>query len=68
MAKKDLTVKEMAQMGGKARAKKLTPARRKEIATAGAEARMEKISPKKRSQIARNAALARWAQEGKVNT
>lgn len=65
MAKKDLTVKEMAQMGGKARAKKLTPARRKQIAAAGAEARMEKISPKKRSEIARNAALARWKKKQK---
>jgi hypothetical protein len=37
--KSPLTVKEMAAMGGKARAKGLTKKRRKEIAKAGAEAR-----------------------------
>ncbi len=34
-----LTVKEMAAMGGKARAKGLTKKRRKEIAASGAKAR-----------------------------
>jgi hypothetical protein len=37
--KAPLTVKEMAAMGGKARAKGLTKKRRKEIASAGAKAR-----------------------------
>jgi hypothetical protein len=36
---KDLTVKELAAMGGKARAKKLGKARRKEIASEAAKAR-----------------------------
>jgi hypothetical protein len=37
--KPSLTVKEMAAMGGKARAKGLTKKRRKEIAASGARAR-----------------------------
>jgi hypothetical protein len=39
---KELTVREFASMGGKARFKKLTAKRRKEIAAAGAHARWGK--------------------------
>jgi hypothetical protein len=41
-AKKPLTVKEMAAMGGKARAEGLTKKRKKEIAAAAANARWSK--------------------------
>ena len=42
MAKKELTITEFARMGGKARQKKLTPARRKEIARQAAKTRWAK--------------------------
>ena len=42
LASKQLTLAEFASMGGKARAKKLTPERRKEIASNAAKARWAK--------------------------
>lgn len=45
--KKPLTVKEMATMGGKARAASLTPARRKEISRKAIATRWAKKTGKK---------------------
>ena len=39
--KKEMTLKEMASLGGKARAKKLSAKRRKEIALMGVKARQK---------------------------
>jgi hypothetical protein len=49
-----------ASKGGKARAAKLSPKRRREIAHKASAARMTKISPERRREIARQAILARW--------
>jgi hypothetical protein len=46
MIKKTLTVSEMASMGGKARAKKLSAARRSEIAKKAVTAREQKRKTK----------------------
>jgi hypothetical protein len=45
--KKELTVSQLAKMGGKARAKSLTPARRKEIAKKAIATRWAKKPGKK---------------------
>ncbi len=45
--KKELTVSEMARLGGKARAKSLSPARRKEIAQKAIKTRWAKKPGKK---------------------
>jgi hypothetical protein len=45
--KKELTVSELAKMGGQARAKSLTPARRKEIAQKAIATRWAKKPGKK---------------------
>jgi hypothetical protein len=47
MAKKELTASEMGKLGGKARAKKLSPARRSEIARKAVAAREAKRKAKK---------------------
>jgi hypothetical protein len=51
-----------ASKGGKARAKKLSPERRREIAKQAAAARMTTISAARRKEIARKAILARWSK------
>lgn len=45
--KKEMTVKELASLGGKARKKKLSAARRKEIARKAIAARWDKSKGKK---------------------
>ena len=49
----------MRSNGGKARAKKLTSARRIEIARSGGNARAAKLKPAKRRQIAKKGGLAK---------
>jgi hypothetical protein len=46
MAKKPLTISDFARMGGKARAKKLTPQERKESARKAVQARWAKAKKK----------------------
>jgi len=46
MRKKELTVKEMASLGGKARASKLTPERRMEISRKATQAKLDKKAKK----------------------
>lgn len=50
--------------GGKARARKLSAARRSEIARLAAKARARALSPRERSESARKAVLARWRRVG----
>jgi hypothetical protein len=52
-----------ASDGGKARAKSLSPERRREIAHKASAARMTKISPQRRKEIARKASIARWNKQ-----
>ena len=47
MTKKALTITEFARLGGKARAKTLTPEERQKIARKGGEARQAKAKAKK---------------------
>ena len=49
----------MQKMGGKARAAKLSSARRKQIASGAAKARAAKLSPERRREIALAAVRAR---------
>ena len=60
-AKKDLSdiARLLGSEGGKARAKNLSPARKREIAAAGGAACAAKLSKKRRQEIARNAARVR---------
>jgi hypothetical protein len=51
-----------ASKGGKARAEKLSAARRSEIASKAATARMAGLSAARRKEIAREAVLARWSK------
>jgi len=51
------------KVGGKARAKALTPAERKTIATKASAARMKKLTSAERQAIARQAAAARWGKK-----
>ena len=58
----------LGSLGGKARAKKLSPEQRKEIAEKGrveAQKAREKLPMSKRRAMARKAAKARWAKEKK---
>jgi len=57
--KKPMTAAEMQSLGGKARAKKLSPERRSEIASEAAKKRAERLSPARRRQIALDAVRAR---------
>jgi len=49
--------------GGKARAKKLSPQRRREIAKLGGEARALSLSARQRKKAAAKAARARWGEK-----
>ena len=64
------TLEELRVLGGKARAKALSPERRREIALAaaskGGKARLKKTTRKQRKDIAKKAALARWGKRGKA--
>jgi hypothetical protein len=57
----------IASKGGDARAKKLSPARKKAIGRkggkAGGPARAKALSAEQRSEIARTAAAARWGKK-----
>ena len=60
---------ELGRLGGKARAKALTPKQTKAIAAKALKAAMrarEKMSPERRRGIARKAAAARWAKARKA--
>jgi hypothetical protein len=57
--KKRIPISKMQSMGGKARAAKLSPERRKEIASVAAKARAANLSPERRRQIALAAVQAR---------
>jgi hypothetical protein len=58
--KKKLSLSKMQKMGGKARAAKLSGARRKQIASDAAKARAAKLSPERRKEIALAGARARF--------
>jgi hypothetical protein len=68
MSRKEITLREhlesIAAKGGKARAQKLSAARKKAIARkggqAGGQARAARLSPARRKEIAQKAAAARW--------
>jgi hypothetical protein len=64
--KKNIHAVELGRLGGKKRAKTLSPSQLSEIAKkggmVGGKARAEKLSRKRRSEIARKAAQARWAK------
>jgi len=57
----------IAAMGGEARAKKLSPARKTAIAKkggkAGGKARAASLTKEQRTEIARKAAAARWGKK-----
>ena len=59
VAKKNPNAVALGKLGGKARAKKLSPEQRSEIARNAGLARNVKISPARRSQIAKLAVEAR---------
>ena len=65
----DKYIREIASMGGKARAEKLSDEQQSAIGRKagliGGKARALKLSPKKRSEIARKAAQARWSKTSK---
>lgn len=64
-----LTITEFARMGGKARAKKLTKARRQEIAQKANEARWAKAREKLESTVDRiNEGLTELKKANRANT
>jgi hypothetical protein len=73
MRRKEITLREhlesIAAKGGKARAQKLSAARKKAIARkggqTGGQARAAKLSPARRKEIAQKAAAARWPKAKK---
>ncbi|MCW5977739.1 MAG: hypothetical protein KIT09_06660 [Bryobacteraceae bacterium] len=62
----DKYIRQIASMGGKARAEKLTPEQQSEIGRkaglVGGKARAKKLSAERRSEIARKAVQARWSK------
>jgi hypothetical protein len=54
--------------GGPARAKSLSPRRRREIAKRAGAARARALSPSKRQELARRAAAARWGHDLRIVT
>jgi hypothetical protein len=54
--------------GGLARAKALSPRRRREIAKHAAAARARALSPSERQAVARRAAAARWSPKSRIRT
>ena len=67
MAKREMTVKEMARLGGKARAAALSSEEIAEISRkagqVGGRARAQKLTAKHRKEIAQKAAAARWGKK-----
>jgi hypothetical protein len=53
----------VARRGGRARARALTPERRREIASQAAKAAAARMSPEERVAKARRAARLRWARD-----
>jgi general stress protein YciG len=62
MAKKNPAAQALGQLGGKARAKALSPAKLSEIGRKGAQARQKKLTAAERSKIAKKAVQARIAK------
>ncbi len=65
-AKKNPAAVQLGRLGGKARAKNLSPEELAQIGRkggqAGGAARAEKLSGKRRKEIAQKAAAARWSK------
>jgi len=64
MKRKNPAAQALGRLGGKARAKSLTPSELSKIGKKGAEARMKKLSAGQRSEIARKAVQARISKRG----
>jgi hypothetical protein len=62
--KKNPAAMTLGRLGGKARAKALTPAELSKIGKKGAKARTSKLTASERSDIARKAVEARIAKHG----
>jgi len=59
MNKREMTVAELARLGGRARAASMNPAERRELASKAGKARSEALSADERSRIAKRAVQAR---------